>query len=483
MSISTSPLARLEYYGLNADRTALTPDFTLTRFYETDTGRCYFWDGTAWVEFATAAGGAITGAGTPGRISQWATASSLTDSTLTKSGAGVLDLAAAGAYTFTIPKTGTAVVGTGTATRIAEWVTDANTLQASTLIKSGAGVLTLDAGGAYTLTIPATGTAALGTGVANQVAYWSGTNTVAGDAGMTYDATNNQLLMTAGSTTNPPLSIQGDTNTGTYSAGTGRLAWVAAGVVRWEMGQFGRFTLRTDQLNCNGAGAQALTINNNGNLLIGSSATFVTQFYGGGASGAPWMQVSSTAVRFADIADSGANDAFNITSTTTTQRLMRWKNKASQTADALTYYDSDGTTILTRIEADGEIDITTDSKYLRVGAGLDAGIAYDGTNMLINPKLVGTGYLSILGDISLVDEDIILGTTTGTKIGTATTQKLGFWNATPIVQPSGATQAAPAAYVTGGFGLDSDANMQALYDLVVAMRTALVGAGIMKGSA
>jgi len=195
------------------------------------------------------------------------------------------------------------------------------------------------------------------------------------------------------------------------------------------------------------------------------------------------MQVSGTAVRFADITDSGANDAFNITSTTTTQRLMRWKNKAAQSADALTYYDSDGTTILTRIEADGEIDITTDSKYLRFGGGLDAGITYDGTNMLINPKLVGTGFLSILGDISLVDEDIILGTTTGSKIGTATTQKLGFWNATPIVQPAGATQAAPAAYVTGGFGLDSDANMQALYDLVVAMRTALVNSGIMKGSA
>lgn len=79
--------------------------------------------------------------------------------------------------------------------------------------------------------------------------------------------------------------------------------------------------------------------------------------------------------------------------------------------------------------------------------------------------------------------DWILDTTTGTKIGTATTQKLGFWNATPIVQPSGATQAAPAAYVSGAFGLDSAANMQALYDLVVAMRTALVNVGIMKGSA
>jgi hypothetical protein len=32
--------------------------------------------------------------------------------------------------------------------------------------------------------------------------------------------------------------------------------------------------------------------------------------------------------------------------------------------------------------------------------------------------------------------NIALGTTTGTKIGTATTQKLAFWNATPVVQPT-----------------------------------------------
>jgi hypothetical protein len=31
--------------------------------------------------------------------------------------------------------------------------------------------------------------------------------------------------------------------------------------------------------------------------------------------------------------------------------------------------------------------------------------------------------------------DIETGTSTGTKIGTATTQKIGFYNATPVVQP------------------------------------------------
>jgi len=43
-------------------------------------------------------------------------------------------------------------------------------------------------------------------------------------------------------------------------------------------------------------------------------------------------------------------------------------------------------------------------------------------------------------------------------------------------------QTALADYATGNYGLDSDANMKALYDLVMAMRTTLVNAGLMKGS-
>lgn len=96
---------------------------------------------------------------------------------------------------------------------------------------------------------------------------------------------------------------------------------------------------------------------------------------------------------------------------------------------------------------------------------------------------VDAGLSRFDGGIDLSVANIQTDTTTGTKIGTATTQKLGFWNVTPIIQPAGAAQAAPAAYVTGAFGLDSGANMQALYDLVVAMRTALVNSGIMKGAA
>jgi hypothetical protein len=44
------------------------------------------------------------------------------------------------------------------------------------------------------------------------------------------------------------------------------------------------------------------------------------------------------------------------------------------------------------------------------------------------------------GTITIGDSiNIVAGTTTGTKFGTATNQKLAFWNATPIIQPTAST--------------------------------------------
>jgi hypothetical protein len=52
------------------------------------------------------------------------------------------------------------------------------------------------------------------------------------------------------------------------------------------------------------------------------------------------------------------------------------------------------------------------------------------------------------GDLTAADgENIIVGSTNGTKIGTAATQKIGFWNATPIAQPNNSVAA--ANYVAG----------------------------------
>jgi len=111
--------------------------------------------------------------------------------------------------------------------------------------------------------------------------------------------------------------------------------------------------------------------------------------------------------------------------------------------------------------------------------------------------------------------NVVVGTTTGSRIGTSTAQKLGFWNAAPIAQPASANQAAvsaPAAFVNtngaiGGLTISAayaQAEVQALRDacevladdcralrdkvatyetLLTAMRSAFVSAGLIKGSA
>jgi hypothetical protein len=73
---------------------------------------------------------------------------------------------------------------------------------------------------------------------------------------------------------------------------------------------------------------------------------------------------------------------------------------------------------------------------------------------------------------------MILGNGNATFDGTLTAVGAFACNAaTP--QTAYASGGAMAAYVTGAFGLDSAAHVLALYNLVAAMRAALVANGIM----
>jgi len=93
--------------------------------------------------------------------------------------------------------------------------------------------------------------------------------------------------------------------------------------------------------------------------------------------------------------------------------------------------------------------------------------------------------------------NLVLNTGTGTKIGTATGQKLSFWNQTPTAQPSGAGQAA-ITDSTGGVAASSlvdvttaavadpakvNANFATINVLLLALRTAALNTGLIKGSA
>jgi hypothetical protein len=78
-----------------------------------------------------------------------------------------------------------------------------------------------------------------------------------------------------------------------------------------------------------------------------------------------------------------------------------WTDSAQGTklAFGVTPTGSATSAVAMTILGNGNINLPIDSQLLQFGAGQDATISYDGTNMIINPKLVGTGYLSILGDI------------------------------------------------------------------------------------
>jgi hypothetical protein len=68
--------------------------------------------------------------------------------------------------------------------------------------------------------------------------------------------------------------------------------------------------------------------------------------------------------------------------------------------------------------------------------------------MRLTPTGLGIGTASPGSLLHLADAgNITVGTTTGTKIGTATTQKIGFYNATPVVQPTAVADATDAATV------------------------------------
>jgi hypothetical protein len=70
------------------------------------------------------------------------------------------------------------------------------------------------------------------------------------------------------------------------------------------------------------------------------------------------------------------------------------------------------------------------------------------------------GALTLNGNLDASTRDLVTDTTTGTKIGTATTQKIGFFNATPVVQQAAVADATDAATA-----------ITQLNDLLAAMRT------------
>ena len=86
------------------------------------------------------------------------------------------------------------------------------------------------------------------------------------------------------------------------------------------------------------------------------------------------------------------------------------------------------------------------SNSILLGPALSSGKANG--PLTLTSTSVGIGTTSPSSLLHLADAGhITVGTTTGTKIGTATTQKIGFYNATPVVQPTAVADATTAVDV------------------------------------
>lgn len=78
------------------------------------------------------------------------------------------------------------------------------------------------------------------------------------------------------------------------------------------------------------------------------------------------------------------------------------------------------------------------------------------------------------------------GSSGGTCLGQSATEKISFYNATPVVQPSGAGQdavATTAATSTSPWGFSTSTQADAVVTLVNKLRSDLTTLGLIKGSA
>lgn len=125
------------------------------------------------------------------------------------------------------------------------------------------------------------------------------------------------------------------------------------------------------------------------------------------------------------------------------------------------------------------------SNYFSTTVGSSGGVTFDA---------VGSGAKFTFSDsIEVADaKDIIVGTSTGTKIGTSTSQKLGFFNATPVTQradigaltdsttgAAGGTLGSVSSTVAAGDGETINDNFASVLDKINGIRVVLRDLGLM----
>ena len=145
------------------------------------------------------------------------------------------------------------------------------------------------------------------------------------------------------------------------------------------------------------------------------------------------------------VGNNGATEAFTILNSgkvgigqTTPTAVLHLKAGTTAASTAPLKFTSGS--LLTTAEA-GAVEFLTDAYYgtITTGAARKT-FAFLESPSFTTPALGAATYTTLSGgNITMNASSIITDTTTGLKIGTSTTQKLGFFNSTPIVQPGATT--------------------------------------------
>lgn len=413
-------------------------------------------DGSGNATWQTPSGGTVTSvSGTADRI------------TSTGGATPVIDIAATYVGQTSITTLGTIATGTwqGGVINSTYGGTGVNNAGRTITINTNNAAFTFS--GAFTLTVPATGTATLGTGTNTQVAFFNGTNTVTSSASLTWDGTiftANALNSNASgiyvganaATANIPLymtsSIDGNFSgiVRNTSAGTGAAAQyqMSNGTVTASFGMagtgyttYGSIVANTLYLYTNNTAGISLMVDGAGPIKFSTGtgspaperARFLTtgEFLVGGTAA---ILSTPEVISVQRNQDAATSIVISNTSTGTSAfSQIQVRNSATNvgfgiSSTGVTGGGVFGTASLGWIGGGG-------ANGMSIYAGNASGplLFYTGGSAAANLRLtISSAGLWTFGD----SNDFAFNTTTGTKIGTSTSQKFAFWNKTPIVQPT-----------------------------------------------
>jgi hypothetical protein len=342
----------------------------------------------------------------------------------------------------------------------------------TTNVLTNRGDINLDDGGSFTTTVQcvtptanrtisfpdATGTVALVAGSSGQL-LWNNAGANAGASTLTYDGsiltTSGRFINSYNATASSPAKVftgtwfTGGTSTTTKPqvliepSGATSTAWSTSGT---GLGVNAASGFAGNLLDLQVNGSSRARFNSDGSLLFSSSNHSINNFFsyigfnptGGSLSLAVGGSIIQCRVPFAF----GSNEDLVI-QRDAADILAQRRTTNAQTFRVYNTYTSGTNYELGKLEWFGnELRFGTEAG---TGGGTLRSLGiYQGATRY---QIIGSNYNQFDKDIYMNAANIVTGTSTGFKIGTGATQKLGFWNATPVAQPTAVADATDAASV------------------------------------